>query len=200
VRRRFRTSPILLVDPEGAAPRSGHAIGENQPCAAPCGVILHVLYAEDNQTLTRCGTESSPHPRQSFEKRWHDHEWATNHLGTPEAPTVHPVVGATARELAQQIGKMNAPASPVTAVKLFFVPLTASTIGRKPRLVTGGLPGPGSRPTRPSRFNLVRAAPSRTSVRTKPLIRLILNQDAARPHPRRFERPRLGRGSPRPAP
>jgi class 3 adenylate cyclase len=84
----------ILVDPEGALERRTH--WEKTSHALLVGVILHVLYAEENKTLTRV-TEILADPAQSFEKTLRI-MMATNHLGTADAPKVHPVVAATARD------------------------------------------------------------------------------------------------------
>src|SRR5581483_9767694 len=85
----------ILVDPEGALERRTH--WEKTSHSLLVGVILHVLYAEAQKTLTRV-TEILADPAQSFEKTLRI-MMATNHLGTPERPKVHPVVAAAAREL-----------------------------------------------------------------------------------------------------
>ena len=85
----------ILVDPEGALERRTH--WEKTSLSLLVGVILHVLYAEEQKTLTRV-TEILADPAQSFEKTLRI-MLATNHLGTEAEPKVHPVVAATAREL-----------------------------------------------------------------------------------------------------
>jgi len=85
----------ILVDPEGALERRNH--WEKTSHSLLVGVILHVLYAEEQKTLSRVATflsdplRSFPHTlRQMLE---------TNHLGTPGTPVVHPVVASAAREV-----------------------------------------------------------------------------------------------------
>src|SRR5260370_16712579 len=85
----------ILVDPEGALERRPH--WEKTSHALLVGVILHVLYAEENKTLTRVA-EILADPAQSFEKTLRI-MMATNHLGTPKPPNVHPAVAASARQL-----------------------------------------------------------------------------------------------------
>src|SRR3546814_9827902 len=61
------------------------------------GAILHVLYAEEEKTLARVATFLSD-PQRPFVatlKRM----MTTNHLGTKDAPMVHPVVASAAREV-----------------------------------------------------------------------------------------------------
>src|SRR6201999_4649921 len=61
------------------------------------GVILHVLYAEEEKTLARVASFMSD-PLRSFEATLR-HMMATNHLGSDRQPLVHPVVASAAREV-----------------------------------------------------------------------------------------------------
>jgi type IV secretion system protein VirD4 len=157
----------ILVDPEGALERRTH--WEKTSHALLVGVILHVLYADETKTLTRV-TEILADPAQSFEKTLRI-MMATNHLGTLEAPKVHPVVAATAREL---LNKSENERSGVLSTAVSFLGLYRDPIiGRNTKtcdwriadLVEADKP-----------VTLYLVVPPSDISRTKPLIRLILNQ------------------------
>jgi type IV secretion system protein VirD4 len=157
----------ILVDPEGALERRTH--WEKTSHALLVGVILHVLYAEENKTLTRV-TEILADPAHSFEKTLRI-MMATNHLGTKEAPKVHPVVAAAAREL---LNKSENERSGVLSTAVSFLGLyrdpticrnTEACDWRIADLVAADRP-----------VTLYLVVPPSDISRTKPLIRLILNQ------------------------
>ncbi|MCP1970626.1 conjugal transfer protein TraG [Bradyrhizobium elkanii] len=157
----------ILVDPEGALERRSH--WEKTSHSLLVGVILHVLYAEQQKTLTRV-TEILADPAQSFEKTLRI-MLATNHLGTEAEPKVHPVVAATAREL---LNKSENERSGVLSTAVSFLGLyrdpvvsrnTESCDWRIADLVGADRP-----------VTLYLVVPPSDNSRTKPLIRLILNQ------------------------
>ncbi|WP_316185694.1 conjugal transfer protein TraG [Bradyrhizobium sp. SZCCHNRI1003] len=157
----------ILVDPEGALERRTH--WEKTSHSLLVGVILHVLYAEKDKTLTRV-TEILADPSQSFEKTLRI-MLATNHLGTEAEPKVHPVVAATAREL---LNKSENERSGVLSTAVSFLGLyrdpvvsrnTESCDWRIADLVSAAKP-----------VTLYLVVPPSDISRTKPLIRLILNQ------------------------
>lgn len=157
----------ILVDPEGALERRTH--WEKTSHSLLVGVILHVLYAEEKKTLTRV-TEILADPAQSFEKTLRI-MLATNHLGTEAEPKVHPVVAATAREL---LNKSENERSGVLSTAVSFLGLyrdpvvsrnTGSCDWRIADLVSAEKP-----------VTLYLVVPPSDISRTKPLIRLILNQ------------------------
>jgi type IV secretion system protein VirD4 len=157
----------ILVDPEGALERRNH--WEKTSHALLVGVILHVLYAEEEKTLARVAKFLSD-PEQSFAhtlKRMME----TNHLGTTEHPQVHPVVASAAREV---LNKSENERSGVLSTAMSFLGLyrdptvartTSACDWRIADLVDA---------TRPVSLYLV-IPPSDIS-RTKPLVRLVLNQ------------------------
>jgi type IV secretion system protein VirD4 len=157
----------ILVDPEGALERRSH--WEKTSHALLVGAILHILYAEEEKTLARVATFLSD-PQRPFVatlKRM----MATNHLGTAEAPQVHPVVASAAREL---LNKSENERSGVLSTAMSFLGLyrdptvAAVTSGcdwRIADLAEGGAP-----------VSLYLVVPPSDISRTKPLVRLILNQ------------------------
>lgn len=154
----------VLVDPEGSLERRNH--WEKTSHALLVGAILHVLYAEQDKTLAGVANFLSD-PRRPIEKTLRA-MMLTKHLG--EAGT-HPVVASAAREL---LNKSENERSGVLSTAMSFLGLyrdpvvakvTSRCDWRIADLVEGG---------RPTTLYLV-VPPSDIS-RTKPLIRLVLNQ------------------------
>lgn len=157
----------ILVDPEGALERRNH--WEKTSHSLLVGVILHVLYAEQDKTLARVASFMSD-PRRSFEATLR-HMMATNHLGTEKTPVVHPVVASAAREV---LNKSENERSGVLSTAMSFLGLyrdptvAAATSGcdwRIADLVDAARP-----------VSLYLVIPPSDISRTKPLVRLILNQ------------------------
>ncbi|MGF1627277.1 MAG: conjugal transfer protein TraG [Alphaproteobacteria bacterium] len=153
----------ILVDPEGALERRNH--WEKTSHALLVGAILHVLYAEADKTLAGVASFLSD-PRRPIETTLKV-MMATPHLG--DAP--HPVVASAAREL---LNKSENERSGVLSTAMSFLGLyrdpvvarvTCRCDWRIADLVNGD---------RPATLYLV-VPPSDIS-RTKPLIRLVLNQ------------------------
>ena len=157
----------ILVDPEGALDRRNH--WEKTSHSLLVGAILHVLYAEEEKTLARVATFLSD-PQRPF-KDTLGRMMATNHLGTNEAPIVHPVVASAAREV---LNKSENERSGVLSTAMSFLGLyrdpTVATVTsrcdwRIADLVEGVSP-----------VSLYLVVPPSDISRTKPLIRLVLNQ------------------------
>jgi type IV secretion system protein VirD4 len=154
----------VLVDPEGALERRNH--WEKTSHSLLVGAILHVLYAEPDKTLAGVANFLSD-PRRPIEKTL----WAmmtTPHLGPAGA---HPVVASAAREL---LNKSENERSGVLSTAMSFLglyrdPVVASVTRRCDWRIADLVEGKS-----PSTLYLV-VPPSDIS-RTKPLIRLILNQ------------------------
>ena len=154
----------VLVDPEGSLEKRNH--WEKTSHALLVGTILHVLYAEADKTLAGVAAFLSD-PRRPIESTL----WAmmtTPHLG--EAG-VHPVVASAAREL---LNKSANERSGVLSTAMSFLGLyrdpvvaqvTRTCEWRIKDLVEGELP-----------VTLYLVVPPSDISRTKPLIRLILNQ------------------------
>ena len=157
----------ILVDPEGALERRNH--WEKTSYSLLVGAILHVLYAEEEKTLARVATFLSD-PQRSFVSTLR-RMMATNHLGTDDAPRVHPVVASAAREL---LNKSENERSGVLSTAMSFLGLyrdptiaevTSRCDWRIADLVDGACP-----------VSLYLVIPPSDISRTKPLIRLVLNQ------------------------
>jgi type IV secretion system protein VirD4 len=161
----------ILVDPEGAHERRDH--WEKTAHALLTGAMLHVLYAEGEKTLARVATFLADPSRSIL--RTLKIMLTTNHLGTEEAPIAHPVVASIAREL---LNKSDNERSGVVSTAMSFLglyrdPLIAANTARSDWRIADLIV-----PERPISLYLV-VPPSDIS-RTKPLVRLILNQIARR--------------------
>ncbi|GGC04719.1 conjugal transfer protein TraG [Novosphingobium endophyticum] len=157
----------ILVDPEGAIERRGH--WEKTSHSLLVGAILHVLYAEEEKTLGRVASFLSD-PQRPFAATLRA-MMVTNHLGTDKAPRVHPVVASAAREV---LNKSENERSGVLSTAMSFLGLyrdpmiaavTAASDWRIADLIEGKHP-----------VSLYLVVPPSDISRTKPLVRLILNQ------------------------
>jgi type IV secretion system protein VirD4 len=154
----------VLVDPEGSLERRNH--WEKTSHSLLVGAILHVLYAEPDKTLAGVAAFLSD-PRRTIEATL-TAMMATPHLGKAG---VHPVVASAAREL---LNKSENERSGVLSTAMSFLGLyrdpviaevTRQCDWRITDLVTGKQPA-----------TLYLVVPPSDISRTKPLIRLILNQ------------------------
>ena len=157
----------ILVDPEGALERRNH--WEKTSHSLLVGAILHILYAGKEKTLASVATFLSD-PQQPFTAALKA-MMTTNHLGTADQPQVHPVVASAAREL---LNKSDNERSGVLSTAMSFLglyrdPTVAAVTAASDWRIADLLDAP-----RPVSLYLV-VPPSDIS-RTKPLIRLILNQ------------------------
>ncbi|MFT9027277.1 conjugal transfer protein TraG [Acetobacter indonesiensis] len=154
----------ILVDPEGALDRRNH--WEKTSHSLLVGAILHVLYAESDKTLAGVANFLSD-PKRPVEATLRA-MMSTPHLGKAG---VHPVIASSAREL---LNKSDNERSGVLSTAMSFLGLyrdpvvakvTARCDWRIADLVSGHKPA-----------NLYLVVPPSDIARTKPLIRLILNQ------------------------
>jgi type IV secretion system protein VirD4 len=157
----------ILVDPEGALERRNH--WEKTSHALLVGAILHVLYAEEDKTLARVATFLSD-PERSFVATLRV-MMTTNHLGTRDAARVHPVVASAAREL---LNKSDNERSGVLSTAMSFLGLyrdpTVAEVTSACDWRIDDLLG-AERPV-----SLYLVVPPSDISRTKPLVRLVLNQ------------------------
>jgi type IV secretion system protein VirD4 len=157
----------ILVDPEGALERRNH--WEKTSHSLLVGAILHVLYAEEEKTLARVASFLSD-PQRTFEATLRA-MMTTDHLGEDGARRVHPVVASAAREL---LNKSDNERSGVLSTAMSFLGLyrdptvaavTSACDWRIADLVEAERP-----------VSLYLVVPPSDISRTKPLIRLLLNQ------------------------
>lgn len=153
----------ILVDPEGALERRNH--WEKTSHALLVGAILHVLYACEDKTLRGVANFLSD-PACPFEVTLH-RMMTTRHLGE----TTHPVVASAAREV---LNKSDNERSGVLSTAMSFLGLyrdptvaevTSRCDWRIADLIDADHP-----------VSLYLVVPPSDISRTKPLIRLILNQ------------------------
>ncbi|MBU2031556.1 MAG: conjugal transfer protein TraG [Alphaproteobacteria bacterium] len=154
----------ILVDPEGSLDKRNH--WEKTSHSLLVGAILHVLYAEPDKTLAGVANFLSD-PKRPVEATLRA-MMSAPHLG--EAG-VHPVIASSAREL---LNKSENERSGVLSTAMSFLGLyrdpvvakvTARCDWRIAELVAGRKP-----------VSLYLVVPPSDIARTKPLIRLILNQ------------------------
>ncbi|NDP37812.1 MAG: conjugal transfer protein TraG [Rhodoferax sp.] len=153
----------ILVDPEGALERRNH--WEKTSHALLVGAILHVLYAGRDKTLRGVANFLSD-PACPFEVTLH-RMMTTRHLGE----STHPVVASAAREV---LNKSDNERSGVLSTAMSFLGLyrdptvaevTSRCDWRIADLISAEHP-----------VSLYLVVPPSDISRTKPLIRLILNQ------------------------
>jgi type IV secretion system protein VirD4 len=153
----------ILVDPEGALERRNH--WEKTSHSLLVGAILHVLYAEPDKTLRGVANFLSD-PARPFERSLMV-MMRTAHLGD----RAHPVVASAAREV---LNKSENERSGVLSTAMSFLGLyrdptvaevTSRCDWRIDDLVHGEHP-----------ISLYLVVPASDISRTKPLIRLLLNQ------------------------
>jgi type IV secretion system protein VirD4 len=153
----------ILVDPEGALERRNH--WEKTAHALLVGAILHVLYAGEDKTLAGVANLLSD-PKRPFERTL-QRMLKTPHLGNMP----HPVVASAAREV---VNKSDNERSGVLSTAMSFLGLyrdptvakvTARCDWRIADLVDGRHP-----------VSLYLVVPPSDISRTKPLVRLLLNQ------------------------
>jgi len=154
----------ILVDPEGSLEKRNH--WEKTSHALLVGAILHVLYAEENKTLAGVAAFLSD-PKRPIESTLAA-MMRTPHLG--EAG-VHPVVASAARELLNKSGneRSGVLSTAMSFLGLYRDPVVAEVTRRCDWRIADLVGG-----RRPATLYLV--VPPSDINRTKPLIRLILNQ------------------------
>jgi type IV secretion system protein VirD4 len=154
----------VLVDPEGALERRNH--WEKTSHSLLVGAILHVLYAEPDKTLAGVASFLSD-PRRPIESTLRA-MMSTSHLG---AEGIHPVVASATREL---LNKSDNERSGVLSTAMSFLGLYRDPVvaqvsrqcdWRIRDLVEGSSPA-----------TLYLVVPPSDISRTKPLVRMILNQ------------------------
>ncbi len=154
----------ILVDPEGSLDKRNH--WEKTSHSLLVGAILHVLYAEKDKTLAGVANFLSD-PRRPVEATLRA-MMDTPHLGKAG---VHPVIASSAREL---LNKSENERSGVLSTAMSFLglyrdPVVARVTARCDWRIADLV---GSKST----VSLYLVVPPSDINRTKPLIRLILNQ------------------------
>ena len=161
----------ILVDPEGALERRSH--WDKTAHSLLVGAILHVLYAGSDKSLAGVAlllSDPSRHVDDTLGLMM-----TANHLGTDEAPLTHPVVSEVARELLNKSEneKSSVISTAVSFLGLYRDPVIQRATSASDWQMQDLLPG------RPP-ISLYLVVPPSDLSRTKPLIRLLLNQAARR--------------------
>ena len=170
----------ILVDPEGALERRNH--WEKTSHALLVGAILHVLYAEPDKTL-RGVVNFLSDPARTFDQTL----WAM--MATPHVEGApHPVVASAAREV---LNKSDNERSGVLSTAMSFLglyrdPTVAAVTARCDWRIADLVDGPHP-------VSLYLVVPPSDISRTKPLIRLLLNQIGRRLTESLEDRGRSGR-------
>jgi type IV secretion system protein VirD4 len=154
----------VLVDPDGALERRNH--WEKTSHSLLVGAILHVLYAEPDKTLAGVANFLSD-PRRPIETTLRA-MMTTAHLGERG---VHPVIASSAREL---LNKSDNERSGVLSTAMSFLglyrdPVVAAVTRRCDWRIRDLVEGAAA-------ATLYLVVPPSDISRTKPLVRLILNQ------------------------
>ena len=157
----------ILVDPEGALEKRNH--WEKTGHSLLTGAILHVLYAEEEKTLASVATFLA-NPCRTVDATLRI-MMMTNHLGNKENPKVHPEVASIAREM---LNKSENELSGVVSTAMSFLEIYRDPIIAKTTSACDWCIDDLKHAEQPVSLYLV-VPPSDIS-RTKPLIRLILNQ------------------------
>ena len=162
----------ILVDPEGSLERRNH--WEKTGHALLTGVILHVLYTEADKTLSGCARFLSD-PSRTFEETLRA-MMSTRHVEEGDGRrSVHPLVAQAARELLNKSEneRSGVLSTALSCLNLYRDPVVAAVTAASDWAVSDLVDH-----ARPVSLYLV-VPPSDLS-RTKPLVRLILNQIARR--------------------
>lgn len=157
----------ILVDPEGGLERRNH--WDKTAHSLLVGAILHVLYAEEDKSLAGVARLLS-HPDRGFRATL-ERMLNTNHIGTQSAPKAHPVVEQSAREL---LNKSENERSGVLSTALSFLSLYRDpTVARATSVCDFRIDDliDAAQP-----ISLYLVVPPSDISRTRPLVRLILNQ------------------------
>jgi len=161
----------ILIDPEGAREIRDH--WQKTAHGLLVGAILHVLYAEKEKTLARVARLLSDPSRSIDRTLWV--MMTTNHLGTDDAPEVHPTVADHARAVMNKVPneRSGVVSTAVSLLSLYSDPIIAKTTSSSDFAIADLMDA-----DRPHSLYLV-VPPSDLS-RTRPLMRLVLNLIARR--------------------
>jgi len=157
----------ILVDPDGPYIRRDH--WDKTAYALLVGAILHVLYSEETKSLAQVVSLLSD-PSRTFDETI-DHMAGTNHVGTEEAPKTHPVIAEFVQEVKNRTSneRSGVLSTALSFLSLYRDPLVANATSdcdfRIADLRNSDNP-----------LSLYLVVPPSDISRTKPLMRLILNQ------------------------
>jgi type IV secretion system protein VirD4 len=181
----------ILIDPNGGLEHETH--WHQTANELLCGVILHVLYAEADKSLA-CVARLLADPARPLSELLAV-MLSTNHIGTDDAPCVHPTVATKARAvmnkaLEERSGVIS------TAVRLLSIysdPIVAAATAVSDWSVSDLM-------ATDRIVSLYLVVPPSDLSRTRPLMRLVLNQIARRLTERLAERVDSSANAPQPRP
>ena len=157
----------ILVDPDGPYIRKDH--WDKTAYALLVGAILHVLYTEKEKSISRVVSLLSD-PARNFDETV-DRIAGTNHVGTPSAPRTHPVIAEFVQEVKNRTTNER---SGVLSTALSFLSLYRDPLVANATSACDFRIADLKRETNP--LSLYLAVPPSDISRTKPLMRLVLNQ------------------------
>lgn len=157
----------ILVDPDGALTVRNH--WQNTAFALLVAAILHVLYAEEDKSLSRVA-ELLTDPNRPVADTL-ALMMQTNHLGTDRLPRVHPVIASLCREALDKVPneRSGVISTALSFLSLYRDPVVAAATSVSDFAIADLVEG--ERP-----LSLFLAVPPSDLSRTRPLMRLILNQ------------------------
>lgn len=157
----------ILVDPDGPYIRKDH--WDKTAYALLVGAILHVLYTDEDKSLSRVVSLLS-HPGRTFDETV-DSIAGTNHVGTANAPRTHPVIAEFVQEVKNRTTneRSGVLSTALSFLSLYRDPLIANATSQCDFRIADL-----NRTKNP--LSLYLAVPPSDISRTKPLMRLVLNQ------------------------
>lgn len=161
----------MIIDPDGALNRKEH--WDRTAYKLIYIMILHVLYAEKEKTLANVGRLLTQ-PGKSVEDIL-ELMMSTNHIGTDEHPQVHPEIARGAKEV--EIKPDRERGSVISTLLGYFAVYSDPIVQRATSTSDFTIDDiiHGSQP-----LSLYLVVPPSDLIRTRPLMRLILNQIMSR--------------------
>lgn len=157
----------ILVDPDGPYIRKDH--WDKTAYALLVGAILHVLYTDEDKSLSRVVSLLSD-PARTFDETV-DRIAGTNHVGTETEPRTHPVIAEFVQEVKNRTTneRSGVLSTALSFLSLYRDPLIANATSQCDFRIADL-----NRAKNP--LSLYLAVPPSDISRTKPLMRLVLNQ------------------------
>ena len=157
----------ILVDPEGALDRRDH--WQKTSYSLLVGAILHVLYSGRDKTLAGVARLLAD-PERSFVATLQA-MLKTNHCGTAKAPHAHPAVIAAVRKVLNKSEneRSGVLSTALSYLELYEDPIVAAVTSRCDWRISDLLNGANP-------VSLYLVVPPSDISRTRPLMRLLLNQ------------------------
>ncbi len=161
----------MIIDPDGLLDRKLH--WDRTAYKLIVAAILHVLYTDEEKTLARVASLLTE-PGRSVEEILNQ-MMETNHIGTEDEPRVHPEIAKGAKEL--EIKPEKEQASVISTMLGYFAIYSDPIVQRATSISDFNIEDliHGERP-----LSIYLTVPPSDLIRTRPLMRLILNQIVSR--------------------